>query len=421
MRNSQLRLLAASLIALASDLVVVEAQFQEPVANLPLTCLDEAAIGQPQNNCTGPWRYQLPVSDQIVILRSSGTWARAASLAGTDTLTVCALPVRPNEYSGCKDASGVRRLIQLPKSQVFSSSPSPTPAGRVLDLSQVPVVLTDPGLYVLDRSWNVVSPTPDGAIIVGNSNVTLDLRGFDLTVYESGVSANSNRENFTIRNGRITSHRGIAIQVEGPGSLIEHVTASALDYGTTISVSGKGSVLANSTVSLINGSLGNSAVSAREGAIVRDNQITSDGVGVFAAYRTSVVDNDVYCEEACVVVERSDSIVSRNKIHGFGGYAVELRGDYNNVKDNVLQMICIGANSIPWGGNSAIFVEGRANTIVGNLAPAMSCGGASGWGSGIFFTQNGNFYGHNVMFAAEPFFLGGTTQTDLGGNAGIRQ
>ena len=415
MRSAYLPLLAAS--AFACPIFVAMAQFQEPVANLPLTCLEDNAIGQPQNNCTGVWRYQLPISDQIVVLRNNGTWARAATLAGTDTLTVCALPLRPGEYSGCRDESGVRRLIQLPKSQVFANSPTPVSGARVLDLSRVPVVVTEPGLYVLDRSWNVVSPTPDGAIVVTASNVDLDLRGFELSVYESGVNASG--QNFAIRNGRVTSHLGVAVQVSGEGSIIEQVTALVTDYGTTVSVSGRGSVLANSVVSL---SQGAAAVSAGDGTIVRNNQITSVGVGVSIFFRSSVVDNDVSCGADCVTVEGTDNIVSRNKFSKLfhsHSYGLHIRGNYNNAKDNVVLTRCIGANSTPSVSVTAIFVDGRGNTLLGNLVPAMSCGGISGFGNGIFFAQDGNFYGDNIVFTSSPFHLGATVQTDLGGNVGV--
>ena len=34
------------------------------------------------------------------------------------------------------------------------------------------------------------------------------------------------------------------------------------------------------------------------------------------------------------------------------------------------------------------------------------------------FTANGNYYGNNRMAAQVPFALGGTVQTDWGGNVG---
>ncbi len=64
----------------------------------------------------------------------------------------------PGTYSSCRDASGVRRIVYVAKSQVFgSSTPPPPPSGgagaRVLDLS-APFSISEPGLYVLDRDWD---------------------------------------------------------------------------------------------------------------------------------------------------------------------------------------------------------------------------------------------------------------------------
>jgi hypothetical protein len=75
MRYAYLRLFAAS--AFASGLFPVAQA--APVANLPLTCPNAAAIGQPQNNCSG-FVYRQP---------------------------------------SCRDASGVRRIVYLAKRQVL--------------------------------------------------------------------------------------------------------------------------------------------------------------------------------------------------------------------------------------------------------------------------------------------------------------
>ena len=147
-----LRLFAASAIACFSNTAARAA----PFANLPLTCSSASAIGQPQNNCTGDWVYLLPNTDELVVLKgpaSAPTWARAANVASSETVAVCSLPVEPGGYSGCKDASGVRRIVYLPKIQVFLGSPSPPlpppPSGaRTLDLSRTPVEITEQGVYV---------------------------------------------------------------------------------------------------------------------------------------------------------------------------------------------------------------------------------------------------------------------------------
>ena len=135
-----------------------------PVANLPLTCPSASAIGQSQNSCSG-LTYQLPSSDQLIVLKSNGTWARAASLDRHDTLATCGLPVQPGTYSSCRDSSGVRRIVYWQKIWLFNSStPPPSTGTNTLDLSKVPVEITVPGLYVIDRNW--ITYGGDAAIVV---------------------------------------------------------------------------------------------------------------------------------------------------------------------------------------------------------------------------------------------------------------
>lgn len=191
-----LRLLAAS--ALVCVLTDGNAQ-TGTVANLPLTCPNAAAIGQPQNSCGG-LSYQSPTSDQLIVLRSNGTWARAASLDRHDTLATCGLPVQPGTYSSCRDSSGVRQIVYWQKIWLFTSStPAPSTGAQTLDLSRVPVEITVPGLYVIDRNW--LTYGNGAAIVVAADNVTLDLQGFELSVESVGIA--STGQNVTIRNGRV--------------------------------------------------------------------------------------------------------------------------------------------------------------------------------------------------------------------------
>lgn len=61
-------------------------------------------------------------------------------------------------------------------------------------------------------------------------------------------------------------------------------------------------------------------------------------------------------------------------------------------------------------------VSGTGNVLDGNVGAVVDSPGTIG--KGVRFEQNGNFYGDNRMQTAVPFDLGGTTQTDWGGNVG---
>ena len=59
--------------------------------------------------------------------------------------------------------------------------------GRVLDLSRLPVVIDEPGIYAIDRNWRIpaeaVGDNPE-LIRITADDVTLDLHGFEITARE---------------------------------------------------------------------------------------------------------------------------------------------------------------------------------------------------------------------------------------------
>ena len=116
MRSAYLRLLAVS----ALTCQMFAAMAQAPVANLPLTCSDENAIGQHQDACHGIWAYQVPTNLLIVSSGSFGIWRVFGDLIGADTVFVCTLPVEPGQYSSCRDASGVRRMALVRKDSIIA-------------------------------------------------------------------------------------------------------------------------------------------------------------------------------------------------------------------------------------------------------------------------------------------------------------
>jgi hypothetical protein len=403
---------------IAFDLFVT-AVHAAPAANLPLTCPDAAAIGQPLNSCNF-LSYQLPHPDQLIVLKgpsSAPLWSRAANVTSTETLAVCSLPVEPGTYSSCRDASGVRRIVFVAKSQVF---PGPTPAppagsgARILDLSRVPVEITEPGLYVLDRNWSDLGLTFDGAIIISADDVTLDFRGFELIVEDKGIVSTGQR--VTIRNGRIVAAGFFATEASGAGTLIEHMRVS-VEAGYAIGLMGRGTVLTDSDVSTDNDGV---AVRAGDDTIVRENRLQGMVAAVVSSSGTTVADNLLSgCREApCIIVDGANNIVSGNILSAASGAAprgILIRGDHNQVLDNAFK------SNI---GSTAITVDGQGNIIRDNLVIEMRTHpgiAAVGWETGIAFLRDGNFYGDNVVWATTPFNVGATVQTDLGGNSGFGQ
>ncbi len=278
------------------------------------------------------------------------------------------------------------------------------------------MVITEPGVYVLDRSWQVLSPTLDGSIIIDANDVMLDLQGFEL-LGDSGVK--SDGENVTIRNGRLIVRSGFAIEATGEGTVVDRIVVRVDPAvgglnSRGVSLHRHRSTLVNSDISVREAL----AVNAGDDTIVRDNRIESDWVPIRTATRTWVTGNDVQCGRACVLVDGTDNVISHNKMTEtmvVGTEGVTIFGNNNHVEDNVFLTHCIGSGAT---FGRAISVEGQGNTVRDNLVPA-GCAGTSWWASGITFHRDGNFYGDNIVWAGSPFNVGATVQTDLGGNVGF--
>ena len=385
--------------------LVVPAAWAQPVANLLLTCPDAGAIGQ--QSCSG-LTYESPNnpnSMQLIVLRSNGTWARAVSLAPTDVMAVCALPVEPGTYSSCRDESGTRRIVFRAKSEIFNfgGPPSPISGAHIIDLSTSPVEIREPGVYVFDRNWFAGGPFDRAAIVIQADNVTLDLQGFELSVVYAGIS--STGQDVIIRNGRIIAAQrdeaGAAISTTGSRNLIESVRASG-GKGAVIGLGGIGSVLTNSTVIAEGGSLA-ILVRANDDTIVRGNQIIGGYISTLVYSRATIVDNVITCGVNCIDVAGNNNTIGRNRL--INGEML-IRADHNHVFGNVF-----GCRNTP------IVVEGLGNTIRDNLVPRCS----PMVETGILFGRDGNFYGDNIVWATVPFAVGATVQTDLGGNVGFSQ
>ena len=176
--------------------VLVRAAEAAPVANLPLTCSDASAIGQPQNNCGGDWAYQSATSEQLIVLTSNGTWARAVNLAGNDEVAVCALAVEPGTYSSCRDAN-VRLIFYVPKSQVFRAS-APNPVLAQVTFANVRSIRTGAlAHYTGSDQWigfevltPMVSVTQDGQVLSWGPHAFFAVRNL---AFESDDPARSTR------------------------------------------------------------------------------------------------------------------------------------------------------------------------------------------------------------------------------------
>ena len=288
--------------------------------------------------------------------------------------------------------------------------------------------IDEPGYYVLDRSWDFSQPDPQGAcndsgvpgtggVKITASNVTLDLRQFELKLKRPAGSdisetvVGTGADNVTVRQGTLVGLTGIGPYMNELGSVtVENMTI----YGD---------------------------VNLRVGSVLNSHL---EGPGRLAQFRgckdvncgaVVVLDSTLICttrRTKCIVTDTSvgnrfSSVVIRNnRITGTGG--IYVRGSPSNtiIEGNLIKI------SMDWHTDNAIWAFGPAivarNTIfsdsgIGNGILIWDTGAIvesnliKGTGVGINFRElsHGNYFGNNRISAITPF-EGTNDQTDWGGN-----
>jgi hypothetical protein len=282
--------------------------------------------------------------------------------------------------------------------------------GRVLDLSKPPVVIDEPGLYALQRDWDLTGYQLGGDVIrITANNVTLDLHGFRIAIrlddINSTLLAVSGNE-VLVRNGRLEACCEGAAAFGSTGILtrLEHLDVSGQD---PMELEGVAAVITDSVIYARWG------INVNEASVVRGNALSCRTFCLtLRGGMNQVTDNRFNYQDADVVlqVDGDANVIERNLMDADvpgPGKAYIVGGDRNVVRDN----------TITGGGFGTTFdVGGTGNTLDGNIVAGRE--GSLSATNGIRFTADGNYYGNNRMAAQVPFLLGGTVQVDWGGNVG---
>lgn len=290
--------------------------------------------------------------------------------------------------------------------------PPPPDADRVLDLSgPIPIVIDEPGHYRLDRDWDPDRQGESGPFlsIVAN-DVTLDFRGHSISVLNEGPAISVSGENVTLRNGAVSGSddQGFPLSILGSSATIEGLrvagqNASHFGGSTTFEL-----VVREST--FLSGLGGVPA-----GSILERNSFLCGApeCGVEIGDDTRVVGN-VWREFAgtALVVTGDGNFVERNIFaprDTARGIVVTVDGRSNLIKDNAFQ--------VDGSPGPLLRINNGANVLEANVA--LPAPGGERAELGIQFTADGNAFGNNRLAALVPVDLGGTLQTDLGGNVGF--
>jgi hypothetical protein len=302
-------------------------------------------------------------------------------------------------------------------SQAFAPRGVPKPwkslrgVGRVLDLTKLPVVIDEPGLYALDRNWNLTGYQLGGELIrITADDVTLDLHGYKIELFLNDVSSaliTVSGNAVSVRNGGLEAccEGAVAVSSTGSDTRLERLDVYSHD---SMRFAGPRAAIVDSDIYSRWGI-------AVENSVVERNKIgCRSGCLVLRGDGNQVLDNRFEYSDASAVldVQSNGNLIARNGFHAYDGGAeevVSVSGDRNVVRDNTAVI-----TETP--GSPMFVISGTGNTLDGNIvASGNDYARAS---VGIAFTADGNFYGDNRMAATVPFALGGTVQTDWGGNVG---
>jgi hypothetical protein len=319
-------------------------------------------------------------------------------------------------FDAKENAAGTPARLQV-ETDDLPQPPSPGTGSEpvVLDLSNPPVVIDEPGRYILDRDWRIEGLPNSTVVIDMQVAATIDMRGFEIWDDDTtgGTVIRIGADGGTVINGRIVIEgwEGNGIWTTGP-TVIRDMKVKGHYFGGGVTVDGSLTMSDSVVVSgLVVGRLGGG-----DGSLITSSHIISGG-------------------GSALVVSGDNITISRNRIDGFDrDYLGFLIGDRIEFSQNDVGFCAIPGGLTVRGNYNAIYynsfkpclydgsqagivlkVDGTRNIIKDNIIFP----GVDPEPVGISFLQDGNIYGDNQVSAVIPFELGGTVQVDLGGNVGL--
>jgi hypothetical protein len=428
-RRTLVRFYAASITGQAVSGARLSLHLNNIKASGPITLF---AVTSSWNEASVTWNLQPPVEatslaamdlttadvDTVIVIDVTDAVQRWAdgSLADAGFLITTTEPIRA--FFDSKEKSG-----GIPATLEVDTGPIPdTGEATTLDFNDRDnCTIGEPGLYILDRSWNFGPPEPNGAchdtgplgrggIFVTASDVTIDLRGFEIDLQRPSGSDLGDAtihiadRHVRIRNGTVAGNSAIY------GDESSFVELTNVHMVGDIQA-GSGLVL-NSTLTS-DYSRGGMRFDDQGGAyhlsvVVRDSILTCTYPSVFCLD----VSGHPYIEIA------NNQVNSTAGIRTYGGEGI--------IKDNVILLnmsqetdagIWAYLNGKSITGNVIINGTdiGKGMTLTGHVG-IVDNNLIRGTYTGLLFVAGaGNYMGNNRVSAVTPFF-GHETQVDWGGN-----
>ena len=281
-----------------------------------------------------------------------------------------------------------------------------------LDLSNPPIVIDEPGHYILDRDWLMTDNGFAGVLIDVQVKATIDMQGFEIDDRDSTArnTIKFGSDGGTVMNGRIiAAFDGSGISSAGTATVARmFVSVYGDDTGAGVDLGGWGSKIFDSVI------IGPVGLSGDHSSITSSTVDGLEGALYISSNNNTIAGNTLSAYACCEFgnISGDDNTFSHNTIrHGENAvWGLIVDGNQNLIFSN--SFAPINSLSLP---SAHIRVNGSGNVVKDNISLLSS---APVIPVGISFSQDGNFYQNNVMNAVVPFELNGTTQTDLGGNVG---
>ena len=297
---------------------------------------------------------------EIVAQWADGSLLDAGVLLRTDQPIRAVFDTKETE-GGIQASLSVNYTVPNPNIPTGTSS-QPT----VLDFTAPPVIIDEPGTYILDRDWQIDVPNPGiGPMLDIRANwVTVDLHGFELAAAEQNlvhlveVSGNG----VTVTNGRLTANG------DGDRGSFTTVVSSTGRSTTLTQLQIHGSPADFAVVLQAGGTIMYSRVgdiSATGGPLViRFNIMGCSSLCLEVSGGGTITDNTISSDLRTAELTVDGSLIARNQIRSFYSYGLNITGADNILKDNVIIASDAG---IKVNGTRNILVE---NAIAGDVGPA---------------------------------------------------
>jgi len=240
-------------------------------------------------------------------------------------------------------------ILGVAASAHAQARPGPIPISQ----RDIPLVITQPGSYVLVGNLSVSDPTAS-AIAVSADNVTIDLNGFTVTGPGKGNGTGmgvrsdtaTTHDNVVVRNGKVASWGSVCVHLPGSANRAEQLVVS--HCGSDGIFVGRASVVTASQVSF-----SFSGVNTDDGSIVSENTIYSnDNIGIFTS-------GDAPGPLGGVAVLRNNC-----RLNSVG---IKVKGAGSRIEDNVVSQNGVGMD-LTLGTNNYFarnLLQGNAVTFVG--------------------------------------------------------